>query len=325
MTDGTEDQLLQILDRDAYRRLIRPRNSLALTHLGLRIGFHVGSLALATKLAADRHILTALLVMTPHLAAWSFLGWAGLGHELFHRNVFTSRSANGLLFKICSVLTWNNYAFFEITHPIHHRNTLGPEDVEANTKGHITPRQALGMFSFDLVGFIRRLRVLFMNATGRVPGGAKIQALIPEESLDRRRVRDGARIVLLAQSALVLVFVLAGAPILIIGVTLAPFLLSGFNRVLANLQHYGLSVGAPDTRYDQSSRTVRLGPVGSFFYANMNLHLAHHVWPGIPYYNLPEADRLLTGAGRHLYETKGFWEGLTLLSQPVSLSSRPSR
>jgi fatty acid desaturase len=26
---------------------------------------------------------------------------------------------------------------------------------------------------------------------------------------------------------------------------------------------------------------------------NMNFHTAHHLWPSIPYYNLPEADRLI--------------------------------
>jgi fatty acid desaturase len=47
----------------------------------------------------------------------------------------------------------------------------------------------------------------------------------------------------------------------------------------------------------------------------MNLHLAHHVWPSIPFYNLPEADRALTRAGRHVHETRGFLEGLGLLAR----------
>ena len=112
------------LDRETYRRLIRPRNGVALAHLGLRTGFHLCILTLALHLASGGRLFAALLVLTPHWAAWSFLGWAGLGHELAPRNVLSWRQANVALFRICSILTWSNFAFFELTHPIHHRPTL---------------------------------------------------------------------------------------------------------------------------------------------------------------------------------------------------------
>ena len=117
------------------------------------------------------------------------------------------------------------------------------------------------------------------------------------------------------QAALLALFVAAGQPILIAGVTLAAFCLSGFNRALALLQHAGLEAGDPETLFEASTRTVRLGPVGAFFYANMNLHLAHHVWPAIPFYNLPEADRALSRLGVSRHETLGLLEGLRLLAQ----------
>lgn len=113
------------LDRETYRRLAQPRNGPALTHLLLRAGFHLSLLALAVQLAASGLTLAAIIALLPHWAAWSFLGWAGLGHELFHRNVFSSRRANAILFRACSILTWSNDAFFELTHPLHHRHTLG--------------------------------------------------------------------------------------------------------------------------------------------------------------------------------------------------------
>jgi fatty acid desaturase len=121
--------------------------------------------------------------------------------------------------------------------------------------------------------------------------------------------------VLGVQAALLALFFAAGQPILIAGVTLAAFCLSGFNRALALLQHAGLEAGDPETLFEASTRTVRLGPVGAFFYANMNLHLAHHVWPAIPFYNLPEADRALSRLGVSRHETLGLLEGLRLLAQ----------
>jgi fatty acid desaturase len=45
----------------------------------------------------------------------------------------------------------------------------------------------------------------------------------------------------------------------------------------------------------------------------MNLHLAHHVWPAIPFSNLAEADRELVKRGVSPHETGGFLAGLRLL------------
>ena len=314
MTHGPSPPAFEALDRDTYRRLARPRNGPAMAHILVRAGFHLALLSLSVRLAAGGQVLTALAVLIPHWAAWSFLGWAGLGHELFHRNVLTSRRANGLLFRACSILTWSNDAFFELTHPLHHRHTLGPADVEANAGARIRAGQVAWLLTLDVPGLFRRLRLLALNAVGQIPGDARIQDLAPPGSPERRAIRDGARRVLLVQAALAATFLVAGQPILVAGVTLAPFILSGFNRSLALLQHAGLRAGVPETRFEDSTRTVRLGPVGAFFYANMNLHLAHHVWPAIPFYNLPEADRALarTGASRH--ETPGFLAGLRLLA-----------
>ena len=36
-----------------------------------------------------------------------------------------------------------------------------------------------------------------------------------------------------------------------------------------------------------NTRTIHLGPVLSFLYMNMQYHLEHHLYPNVPYYNLP--------------------------------------
>jgi fatty acid desaturase/putative flippase GtrA len=57
------------------------------------------------------------------------------------------------------------------------------------------------------------------------------------------------------------------------------------------------SVPGSDAEADAGLRlvTYRSNPVERRFFApmNMNFHTAHHLWPSIPYYNLPEADRLI--------------------------------
>jgi len=56
---------------------------------------------------------------------------------------------------------------------------------------------------------------------------------------------------------------------------------------------------------DDADRTLRLityrsNAVERHFFApmNMNFHTAHHLWPSIPYYGLPEADRLIRQSPR---------------------------
>jgi fatty acid desaturase len=57
------------------------------------------------------------------------------------------------------------------------------------------------------------------------------------------------------------------------------------------------SMMVTDDAADHSMRlvTYRSNWLEKLFFAphNMNYHMAHHLWPSIPYYNLPEADRLI--------------------------------
>ena len=57
------------------------------------------------------------------------------------------------------------------------------------------------------------------------------------------------------------------------------------------------SVPGEDEEADATLRliTYRSNAIERRFFApmNMNFHTAHHLWPSIPYYNLPEADRLI--------------------------------
>ncbi len=56
-------------------------------------------------------------------------------------------------------------------------------------------------------------------------------------------------------------------------------------------QHAGLAEDVLDHRLN--SRTVYMNPVFRFLYLNMNYHVEHHMFPMVPYYNLPELHRLI--------------------------------
>jgi len=57
------------------------------------------------------------------------------------------------------------------------------------------------------------------------------------------------------------------------------------------------SLTVADTVADKTIRLISYisNPVERQFFSpnNMNCHIAHHLWPAIPYYNLPEAERIV--------------------------------
>lgn len=284
---------------------LTPRNDLvAGALLAIRVLFHAGFSVLALRAFGAGQNVLGILFLLPHWAAFSFLGWAGIGHELFHNSVFSSRPVNQFLFRLFSVLTWSNYFYFQVSHPHHHRVTLAPHDPEGVPPPKLGPLTLLQLLTIDLVSLYRRSRILAMNAAGYVPDRGSGAGLFPAGSEARARLCAAARVVLGSQLAMLALFIATGAYAMILVVTLAPFCLTFFNRTLAIGQHYGLKDSGRD--YAQSCRTVVLDPVLAFFYANMNYHVEHHYFPNVPSYNLGRVHRLLTSRAELPNVTVGY-------------------
>lgn len=56
-------------------------------------------------------------------------------------------------------------------------------------------------------------------------------------------------------------------------------------------QHVGLAENVTDHRLN--SRTIYMNPIFRFVYSNMNYHCEHHLFPLVPYYNLPRLHEAL--------------------------------
>jgi MocE subfamily Rieske [2Fe-2S] domain protein len=73
-------------------------------------------------------------------------------------------------------------------------------------------------------------------------------------------------------------------PLLYIGL---PNLYGAWLMVIYGLtQHAGLAENVLDHRLN--CRTVYMNPINRFLYLNMNYHVEHHMFPLVPYYNLPK-------------------------------------
>ncbi len=285
-----------MLSKVDLKKLSKPDMLISSVHMALRLTFHLGCIVASLLFYREGYLFAATIALLPHFVTSSFLGWAGIGHELFHKSVFPNKKLNTLLFRVFSIYTWSNYSWFEISHPLHHRLALAPDDLERPLTEPISWFDFIQWLTIDISGAYRRVLTLFKNATGTVPMiGSQSAHSRAISDVKQKRVMSGARVVLITNSSLALGFVLSQNYWLLLVITLAPFCITFFNKTLALSQHYGL-VESDEGMLENSCRTVMLGKLGSFFYANMNYHIEHHYFPSIPFYNLSFVHKLIFDA-----------------------------
>lgn len=242
--------------------------------------------AIALLLALQQQWMTFAVVLPVHGALFCFLGYAGLGHELAHRTVFAHRGMNDALFALVSFFTWNNPVFFRKSHVLHHRFTLHPaHDGEVKAVQTSILRRWPHLVFLDLPFLWRAVRIASQNATGKVEG-TFAQQLFPSGSADRRRLVRWARVLLAGQLSLAALFIGTGLWPLVLLVNLAPFFGTFPSRLLSQAQHFGMKADSADLR--ENCRTVILNPYLATLYWQMNYHVEHHMYPGVPFFNLPK-------------------------------------
>lgn len=222
-----------------------------------------------------------------------FMGWAGFGHELYHRTVFTSSRLNLILFRFFSSINLSNYGFFEVFHPIHHRSPLTTgKDFEGYAALAVQTNYLSVFFqcTLNIPSLIRDIRSLSDNSRGVIELGERYT---PELSdLQRTTIINGARRNVLLVCSTLLIAILATDLLFSALVFVSPYIFTFMNDYLAKQQH-------EDGHWDQESilantRTVIPNVVLRWLYADMNFHIEHHLYPGIPFYNLRAANEMFS-------------------------------
>ena len=280
------DRLKALMQRSNLRGWVQ-----TLSHLGL---FAVtGALCYGIFLAIDPgnwFWLTPLLLIALfiHGTIGPFMGLIAI-HELQHRTVFRSRFLNRFFEKVYAFISWSDYIWYQRSHALHHQGTCH-QDADGEV---VLPvrfslknwRTWLALLAWDPRITWARLKLWWEHANGRVHG-SWYEYVLPEADQNlRRRHRLWARCLLLGHALLALLFVFTGHWFLIVIFSLGTQYASWLGFLCGVPQHYGLSPDMTDFRYN--TRTFTCSWLPAFYYWNMQYHLEHHMYPAVPFYNLP--------------------------------------
>jgi fatty acid desaturase len=219
-----------------------------------------------------------------------------IGHDGLHRRLFERQAANDLfndlaiLGPVGAITRVNNRSHLD-----HHRYLTSELDPDRHKHGCFNKAEPLALAGYlaGLTSALRSARHVFLPES--LPA-AHPPAASPEAARASYRARDLA---ILAGWQLALLAGLTAAigwwayPVLwVLPVYLFTFL---GDNLRAFVEHSHPEADAAADRHRLI--TFRSNPLERLFLApmNMNFHAVHHLWPSIPYYNLPRADREIRG------------------------------
>jgi fatty acid desaturase len=291
------------VDKGVMSELMKRHDGKALRQVFLQLGLYACTgtaayLACGSITQANWTWMIPLLVLFVFLHG-TFAPFMSLVavHELVHKTPFRRQWLNDLFMDVFSFLTWTDPISFRVSHVKHHQAT-----VHHDHDGEVILPQKFDLdavkFWFWLlvpfpnpVGIWAMLKRWFQYATGNLGhgiyagGGEWMQKILPEENEElRRRHRNWARVVLIGHLALASIFIATGQWILILLVTF-PFYSSCLSMLCGVPQHFGMMPDVPDFRL--CCRTFTCNRFIGFLYWNMQYHVEHHMFPAVPFYNLP--------------------------------------
>jgi fatty acid desaturase/nitrite reductase/ring-hydroxylating ferredoxin subunit len=201
-----------------------------------------------------------------------------LMHETHHRTVFKSVWLNELVHWIAAFAHGAEPIYDRWGHAQHHTYTyLIGDDPEV-----ITPRPAdiptlLGQF-FG-IGIIKPGPII-NHALGIIPPADR--ELVPES--DWKVMIWSSRLWLLGYALIIASCFFFGTLLPLIYTLFARFYGAFIPTLLNDTQHVGLEQNVYDHRL--ICRNVRVDPITSFFYWNMQYHTEHHMFPAVPFHAL---------------------------------------
>ena len=268
--------------------------------------------------------LAMLLALFCHGTVTSF--FRGIApHELGHGTVFKTKWLNKFFMYLFSLIGWWDHFDYASSHTYHHRYTLHPEgdrEVLLPIEPTLASTFMLQMFTINLLtppgrsihrgGLISTLIMTALGAFGRLPPEKEwLRALHLDQPDEHHNSILWSRTLLLFHGAILLIAIISGLWVLPLIFSVSVFIGNGLGYFVGLPQHCGLRDHTSDFR--KNTRSMKLNPLFDFLYWRMGWHIEHHMFAGVPCYNLeklykeiahdmPEP-RTLIGAWKEMRET----------------------
>lgn len=249
-------------------------------------------------------ILSAAVAISSENLIVSILGYLMGGLSLSTLSVLSHESSHNLFTRnpridrwigfLCGIPILFSALGYRIMHPIHHkylRTESDPDDIENTTKDPFLLR-----WVYVFVFFVSVYLYLIMVPANAFRNGAARQKI-------------GVIVEFLAMAGFVSLGWMFLPSAWMIEGWLLPLIVAGQVANIRGIAEHGMTTSGNEMT---DTRTVATHPVLSFLMCNINYHIEHHLYPGVPWYNLPKVHRLLQEeyrkAGSSVYTS--YWDFL---------------
>jgi Na(+)-translocating NADH:ubiquinone oxidoreductase F subunit len=228
-------------------------------------------------------------VILPYLAYAALYGSTSDSrwHEAGHGTAFKTDWMNNALYEIASFMVMRESVVWRWSHTRHHSDTIivGRDPEIAVPRPPDLKAFALSFFNWGV--YFKYYHRIVMHSLGHM--SAEEKTFVPESEF--HKVFRRARIYLTIYALVVFISITLGSilPLLLVG--LANFFGSWLMAVYGYTQHAGMAENVLDHRLN--CRTFYTNTVNRFLYWNMNYHIEHHMFPLVPYHNLPKLHALV--------------------------------
>jgi Na+-transporting NADH:ubiquinone oxidoreductase subunit F len=208
-------------------------------------------------------------------------------HESGHGTAFKTDWMNKALYEIASFMVMRESTMWRWSHIRHHSDTIivGRDPEISVPRPPQIFKFICNFFGLNTIpGYFYRI---LLHSAGRLT--AEEKTFLPES--EYAGVFFRARIYVLIYATVITLAIATHSILPIMFIGLPTLYGSWLMPIYYYTQHAGLAENVLDHRLN--CRTVYLNPINRYLYWNMNYHVEHHMFPLVPYHQLPRLHELV--------------------------------